>query len=72
MQFSPIAPVVLRQVVFLTLAGRHADAAGPFDAAAVLYPDELAAFAADLGQKLTFDETLGIAARSQTVYGRAT
>jgi hypothetical protein len=35
-------------VVFLTLAGRDAEAAGLLDAAAVLYPQELAAFAADL------------------------
>jgi O-antigen ligase len=48
MAFSPIAPVVLRQVVFLVLAGRDDEAKRTLDRAAVLYPDELHAFAADL------------------------
>jgi hypothetical protein len=48
MRFAPIAPVVLRQVVFLTLAGRGDEAKHLLDDAAVIYPAELAPFAADL------------------------
>jgi O-antigen ligase len=48
MRFAPIAPVVLRQVVFLTLAGRGDEAKHLLDDAAVIYPGELAPFAADL------------------------
>lgn len=48
MRFAPIPPIVLRHVVFLTLAGQHEQARRLFEIAARFYPRELPAFAADL------------------------
>ncbi len=48
MRIAPIPPIVLRHVVFLTLAGHHDEAQRLFETAARLYPRELPAFAADL------------------------
>lgn len=48
LRFAPIPPIVLRHVVFLTLAARHHEAHRLFETAARFYPRELAAFAADL------------------------
>lgn len=48
MRFSAGPPVVLRQVVYLALARRNAEARWLLDRAAVAYPGELDPFAADL------------------------
>lgn len=48
LRFAPIPPLMLRQVVFLTLAGRHGEAQRLYEIAARFYPRELPAFAADV------------------------
>jgi len=48
LRFAPIAPVVFRQIVLLAAAGRNAEATRLLDAAAVLHPNDLDAFAADV------------------------
>jgi O-antigen ligase len=48
LRFAPIAPVVLRHVALLALAGREDEAKKLLDVAAVVYPADLAPFAADL------------------------
>lgn len=48
LRFAPIPPLMLRQVVFLTLAGRHTEAQRLYEITARFYPRELPAFAADI------------------------